>query len=276
MWFRSLPPCQTVAPCGEGMHVIRWEDGELRLAEHPAAEAELVLAALGGDRPGCVGIAQAWGRRAADLSVLAIGPRDAADQVTVSWARVAAVRDGPRPLLAPGGTRPRAMPMRLARPEPSARRQQEIDLLTLLALGPLFQLRLAGHVAAAHAGRPADADRPAIAAALHARLVPAMAAWAGLGPHQFDVTAHGGTRRDDGWGSVTRAGSRLSAALPASWLASVWACGLTLVAGHLVVAVPRPGWPDAVVLALPEPGAAPVPLAVHGTAGAGHAPHWET
>jgi hypothetical protein len=272
MWFRSLPGCQTTAPCGEGTHAIRWEAGELRLPEHADIEAELVLAALGADRHGCLDVAQAWSRRAADLSVLAVGPRDAADAVTVSWARVAAVRDGPRARWAPGPGRPRSMPMRLGRPEPSLRLRQETDLLTLLALGPRFQLRLAGHVAAAHADRLADADRPAIAAALHARLVPAVTAWAGLGPSEFDVTVHDGS----GWGTVTRGAGRLSIALPTGWLAEVWACGLALVAGHLVVAVPRPGWPDAQVLAQPAPGAEPVLLSVHGAVGRDDTPHWDT
>lgn len=269
MWFRSLPPCQTTAPCGAGPHPIRWADGELALPEHPDIEAELVLAALGGERPGCLDIARAWRRCAADLAVLAIGPRGAADPVTVDWARVAAVRDGPRLPAPPGRRKPRAMP---ARPEPAGWQREQTDLLTLLALGPRFQFRLAGQVAAAHDARPADADRPALATALHARLVPAIATWAGIGPHQLDVRVHDG----DGWGSVSRAGNRLSAALPAGWLASVWACGLALVAGRLVVAVPRPGWPDAQVLALPAPGAGPVTLTVHGTAGTGYAPHWET
>ena len=92
-----------------------------------------------------------------------------------------------------------------------------------------------------------------------------------------------------GWGSAELTGRgeqrRLRVSLPADWLARVWACGLALVGRHLVVAVDRPGWPDARVLALPAPGAEPVLLDVHaragrpgapvGRAGAGDAPHWE-
>ena len=33
-WFTSLPPCETLVPCGPGRHVIRWEAGELRLLSH--------------------------------------------------------------------------------------------------------------------------------------------------------------------------------------------------------------------------------------------------
>jgi hypothetical protein len=63
--------------------------------------------------------------------------------------------------------------------------------------------------------------------------------------------------------------------LPVSWLASVWACGLAVVDGHLVVAVEEPGWPRARVLALAEPSADPVSLVVTGT-DAGALPHWTT
>jgi hypothetical protein len=61
-------------PCGQGRHSVRWEAGELRLASHADPGAELVLAALGGDKARCVEIAEAWQRHTADLTVLGIGP----------------------------------------------------------------------------------------------------------------------------------------------------------------------------------------------------------
>ena len=57
-WFTSLPPCETLVPCGQGRHSVRWEAGELRLPSHADPEAELVLAALGGDKARCVEIAE--------------------------------------------------------------------------------------------------------------------------------------------------------------------------------------------------------------------------
>ncbi len=83
-----------------------------------------------------------------------------------------------------------------------------------------------------------------------------------------------------GWGSVEMTGRgeqrRLRVALPAWWLARVWACGLALTGRRLVVAVERPGWPATRVLGLRAPGTEPEPLDVHdGGDGAGHAPHWE-
>ena len=57
--------------------------------DHPGAEEELVLAALGGDRSECVDLVEWWGRRSDDLEVLAVGPRSAADELTVTPQNVA-------------------------------------------------------------------------------------------------------------------------------------------------------------------------------------------
>ena len=161
-------------PCGQSRHIVRWEAGTLRLPSHPDPEAELVLAALGGEKARCVELAEAWARHAEDLSVLAIGPRGPADEIAVSWDDVDAAqagqrggRIGYRPL--PGA--PGLVPMRLASPSiptaarAQARYQQDMqdreraarrrnDMLSLLALGYGFQVRLIGQVAQAHADRP--------------------------------------------------------------------------------------------------------------------------
>ena len=84
-WFDCLPSCEAHVPCGRGRHIIRWEAGQLRLPGHADPEAELVLAALGGEKARCIELAQAWGRHAEDLSVLAISPRGPADEIAVSW-----------------------------------------------------------------------------------------------------------------------------------------------------------------------------------------------
>ena len=95
-WFDCLPSCATHLQCGQGWHTIRWEAGELRLLSHPDVEAELVLAALGGEKARCVEVAQAWERHAEDLSVLAIGPRGPADEIAVSWDEVDAASRAPQ------------------------------------------------------------------------------------------------------------------------------------------------------------------------------------
>jgi hypothetical protein len=310
-WFHCLPRCEAYLPCGAGRHIVRWEAGELRLPSHPDAEAELVLAALGGEKARCVEVAQAWERHAEDLSVLAIGPRGPADEITVSWDDVDAAErgaqfsgwtanapragglhysPGPGPRRGPGPMTPPIPPryqQAMQDREREARRRN--DLLSLLALGYGFQVRLIGQVAEASAGRPAEAMekiRPALVAAITARLAPLAEEWLGIDPGQVVVTLH----RGPGWGSTELAGRgeqrRLRVSLPAGWLARVWAAGLALTGRHLVVAVARAGWPDARVLALRAPGTEPVPLDVHATAGpasggldvrptAADAPHWE-
>jgi hypothetical protein len=301
----------TRVPCGQGWHTVRWEAGELRLPEHPDAEGELVLAALGGEKAGCIELAEAWGRHANDLSVLAIGPRGLgvpADEIAVSWDDVASAArsaplGGPRmhgamPTSARLGrlaSRAPALPGQVAardrqvREEMERSRRRTTDMLSLLALGYGFQVRLVGQVAAAYADRLDDqaegggtgeggvSIRPALVAAIAGRLAPVAEKWLGIDPDQVVVSLPSGP----GWGSAELTGHgeerRLRVALPAGWLSSVWACGLALVGRHLVVAMERPGWPDARVLGLRSPGAEPEPLDVHAAQdGPPDAPHWET
>ena len=296
-WFTSLPPCETLVPCGRGRHCVRWEAGELRLASHADPEAELVLAALGGDKARCVEIAEAWQRHTADLTVLGIGPRSPADEVTVSWDDVDAAGQAARSgaSVLGYGAGPLASPPRAAMARAAARYQQHqqeageasqrrLDMLSLLALGTGFQIRLAGQVVAAHADRLDEPDelgrtiRSVLTAALAGRLARVAEQWLGIDPDQVEVSLYRGT----GWGSVELTGRgeqrRLRVSLPAWWLARVWACGLALTGRHLVVAVERAGWPDAQVLALRAPGAEPVSLSAHAVShpsGAADAPHWE-
>ena len=312
-WFTCLPTCETTVPCGPGRHTVGWEAGSLRLASHPDVEGELVLAALGGEKARCVEVAEAWSRHADDLSVLAIGPRGPADEIAVGWGDVAAAAQADQPMrvagmplpgTAPPGTVPpgtvQPAPSRLAsRPGPTmarvaarqrqmqqdmlAAQQRRNDILSLLALGHGFQVRLVGQVAATHAVRLADSEfvggqrvRPALIAAITGRLALVAETWLGIDPEQVVVSLHQGA----GWGSAELTGRgeerRLRVALPAGWLASVWACGLAQVGRYLVVGVERPGWPAARVLGLRSPGAEPELLDVTADPGGpGDVPHWE-
>jgi hypothetical protein len=285
-WYLSLPPAQAHVPCGAATHVVRWEAGRLALTAHPDADAEVVLAALGGIQPRCVAISQTWARHAADLDVLTLGPRSPADQIAATWQEAQARRASwfglftterlppgiPGIARAGGGRRPFLAPQSAAA-ELSRRAQARIELMELLALGPAFQFRLAGTVAA---GWPADGGRrPELTAALSGRFALAAHAWLGIDPDAVHVTALDGaepTLQMHGAGP----GRRLRASLPVSWLASVWACGLAVIGGHLVVGVEQPGWPRARVRALPAPGATPSPVDVVATGeGAGGLPRWE-
>ena len=306
-WYLSLPPAEALVRCGGEAHTVRWAAGRFEFPAHPDMEAERVLSALGGDRARCVEAAETWDRHADDLDVLVSGPRSVADAITVDWDDAEQYRAGWLGLPAgstpaspgpPGGPATRG-PRRgspywnLAGqlPEDLLRRiQGRIEVLRLLALGPAFQFRLAGAVTAAWAADSRAAQRasrqPELTAALTGRAAPPVAEWMGITPDAVIVTpmearaVPGGPSAppSPSWGSLdvlgTGASRLVRAALPVGWLASVWACGLALVGGHLVVAVEEPGWPRARVLALPEPGAAPVPLDVTGTDDSG-IPRWE-
>jgi len=205
-WFTSLPPCETLVPCGQGRHSVRWEAGELRLPSHADPEAELVLAALGGDKARCVEIAEVWRRHTADLTVLGIGPRGPADEVTVSWDDVDAAGQaswgggGPGPGAARLASPPVAAMARAAirrlqyQQEAGEAGQRRLDMLSLLALGTAFQVRLIGQVVAAHADRLDEPDqhgysiRPALTAALAGRLAPVAEQWLGIDPDQVEVS----------------------------------------------------------------------------------------
>jgi hypothetical protein len=364
-WWALLPPAEAQVSCGEQTHRLRWEQGRLTAVDHPGADEELVLAALGGDRSECVDRLEWWGKRGDDLEVLAVGPRSAADELTLTPESVAEFGVGPggwvayAPLIGrsfgmlrasrpfavhqigpagplqslrpwaqrlPGGMAIYGALVRRSAPATAMRRraamqataamkrqlsagrspytasavrtgpmlrqaapgrqqfrdqmrrasERRTELFSLLALGPEFQLRLSATVAAAWAdggsraaGR--DSGRPALVAALAGRLAPAAQAWLGVDPGQVDVSLHEG----EGWGRLSASGTgrdrRLSAALPAGWLASVWAPGLAVTGGHLVVAVTSAAWPDATVLGVPEPGADPVTLEVRAAEGDGAA-----
>ena len=129
-WWAPFPAAEARIRCGTADHVLRWAEGRLSATGHADADGELVLAALGGDKPQCVAMLEAWGAHAADLDVLALGPRCPADELAVTWelvdhlraslgpaARSVPMRPGPAPGPAsrgpgtapgPAGARPRA------------------------------------------------------------------------------------------------------------------------------------------------------------------------
>jgi hypothetical protein len=141
---------------------------------------------------------------------------------------------------------------------------QRFEVLELLALGTAFQFRLSGTVTAAWAeASRAEArarHRPELTAALTGRFAPAAEEWLGIDPDKVTVSPYEGP----GWGTLELSGEgpdqRLRASLPVSWLSTVWACGLAVADGHLVVSVEQPGYPRAGVLALRAPGTVPLHL----------------
>jgi hypothetical protein len=111
-WWAALEPAEARISCGAGQHRLRWAEGALHAADHQDAEGELVMAALGGGATPCLELVRIWGCHSDDLSVLAIGPRSADDQLTI----------GPEAIeeLVPAGTDP-AEVIRSARARQAAR-----------------------------------------------------------------------------------------------------------------------------------------------------------
>ncbi len=81
--WAAFGPAEAYVSCGGGQHTLRWADGAVEAVDHPDAEAELVIAALGGAPTPCLDLVRAWGRHREDLSVLAVGPRSANDLLTL-------------------------------------------------------------------------------------------------------------------------------------------------------------------------------------------------
>ena len=105
-WWAAFGPAEATCACGGLQHRLRWEACQLTAPDHPEAEGELVLGALGGDQPECIRLLRAWGEHCDDLDVLMLGPRSSADTLTAGssdagqlrrrpagWARHAPGRD---------------------------------------------------------------------------------------------------------------------------------------------------------------------------------------
>jgi hypothetical protein len=110
-WWAAFGPAEATWRCGDQQHRLRWEAGRLTAVDHPEAEGELVLGTLGGDQPDCIRLLRAWGGHRDDLDVLMLGPRSAADTLTVDSRDAEHLRMAlpgrtgyaPLPGLAPGG-----------------------------------------------------------------------------------------------------------------------------------------------------------------------------
>jgi hypothetical protein len=284
-WWAAFEPVETRVGCGPGQHTVLWADGTLHAVEHPDAEGELVLAALGGEATPCLDLVRTWKRHSDDLVVLALAPRSADDLITMTTAEIdelagrrhSAGRRLPHIARVSQGhfrgggsfvtgrvSGPAAPQGRVVIGGSPAQLVQEGDqgrheLLRLLALSTPLQLRLSGAVA--HAWSPwgpqadrADRARPALSAALAGRAGLAAARWLGVDLPQIEGSLYSGPS----WGAIELDTSadyvRLKVALPVSWLAWVWAPGLAVVDGHFVVSVQHAAWPSARVLATSAPG----------------------
>lgn len=255
-WWTGLAPVTRTVTCGEAEHRLEWHDGALHASDHPQAERELALIALGADPQPCLEILASWRAHADDLDVLVLGSRGPGDRFDQpGWPDDGRAYSS-RVVMGPNARRVRSRGMRVARssagwtgyapmssamfamgdPEPS----QPEALLRLGGLG----VRLTATVIAAwsdriEAGRNVAAAMPRLHAALYGRVRVAVRDWLGddtLEP-EVRMLAPGQTP------SLTVADGRISVAVPFSWLRDVWVRGFATVLGRLVLAaeVDAPG-----------------------------------
>ena len=250
--------------CGGAGHRLRWADGEVTALDHPDPEGERLLAGLGGTKPFCLVILDAWSSHGADLRVLALGSRSAGDAPSLGQEALAGIRYGN---FARSLANQRAQLARLAEhrregaPDASSLLVEQEDylrrhesLLSLFTLGAAFQHRLCVGVARAWVARlaanPEDPGRPALAAALIGRAEPVVRRWNGGGA----VTVRPGPAS-----MLEQQGDEVEVVLAFEWLTDVWGPGLGVIDDHLVLdaSLVDDGSVDVTAVA---PGAEPTPM----------------
>lgn len=242
-------------PCGEERHRLRWEGGELRALDHADPESERTLAALGGVRCACVDALDAWAAHAADPRVLVLASRGPGDPLAAPQDDAA-----PPAPLAPARAPRRGTAMavlsavRLPPGGSPARHGPPADpLIGLLDLGGGLPERLVATVAEHWRGqleRPGGADAPERAllhAALHGRLLVALAGWLarplpelGLELEMIEADGARGLELEPG-------AERIRAALPFAWLTEVFCRDLAVLLGRFCLAA---AWTHGGALAL--------------------------
>lgn len=238
-WWDTALPLELAVNCGGDRHLLRWRRGELTLENHPALEAELALVALGGEEPACLGYRSLWEDAITDGGFLAEWVDEThLSPARLSWLTMALERmagEGFHELL-------RDLPLRRAE-----------RMGHFLHRFPRSWLdRAAGTVSAA------VVDGHGVACDHAAQFLSASVA---VRVRRCFVTAVGGTHLTVGTAalvplSISVAPTPISSIsgglrgpdrgigieVDPGWLHRVWAAGVGVIAGHLVIDV-RPG-PD--------------------------------
>jgi hypothetical protein len=233
-----LPPVSGSLACGGGQHNVRWADGGLVLPDHADPEGERILAALGGQRAGCIALLEAWHRCSSDVTLLPAFTT-LSDRVRASMGGSAA-RPGVQLVGGLAATlsstiRQGRLPRRNSGAVSDDRAIRD-DLLLLLSAGAGLVDRLAVQTLSAWALRAEveelDADvRIALGKALASRVSTTLAGW--VGADRATATVELTDRQDAA--HLLRAADGWRATLPPGWLARVWAPGLAVTAGRFVV-----------------------------------------
>ena len=261
-WWRGLAPVEAPVP-DVAEHRLVWRDGELHLLAHPDPDAEVALAALGGERCPCLDLLAAWDEHHTTGSILVLGARHDAEVLTSPAASAEALaadlarwRGALASLLADARKAQDGDVLdRLGayRPPEVAAAQRRLDGLLMLGLDRRLQRRLQASVAAALALSSSTSVGAAamLTAATASRALPALrgAGWTGsLGAITLGPTP--GVSAD-------------RAVLPPHWTAAVWGRGVAgAVPGHVVVDVTSVTPEGAITVLAQAPGKPQVEIRV--------------
>jgi hypothetical protein len=239
----GLAPVELPVECAGHSHRLRWAAGELSALEHPDAERERMLAALGADPYACLEIVDLWNRHADDLEVLVQASRGPADPLGADdrFERRGGVRyrGGWQPLSRSSRPRPGTSfgwymngPGAQSDDAPSG----DGGLARLLTLGGGLPERLVATVVGTWVERDQVMDpraveaAPTLKAALYGRLAAVVQEW--LGP---SASVELSVVEPDGSPRLIRNGAGLRAELPITWLRDVWCRDLATIRGRFTL-----------------------------------------
>lgn len=225
-WSAALGRIEFELVVGAGRHRISWRRGRLALHDHDV-EAEAVLQALGGEPCLCLSVLDAL-RESETRSIRAL-PLAAIQQIKQSAQFASLPRDRQQQLLA------------------MERRRAVLGLLPPSmtgVLGQVSEVRRERRVRRGSRQRQSPAAEDRLQRAVGAAAEEAMRrSRRDLRPYASLQIECWRRRPDEGpllKGVLDGTGGFLAVSLPVSWLNRVWARGLAVVDGHLVLEVDRP------------------------------------
>lgn len=258
-WWSGVGATAMSVHCGGSQHRLRWAHGQLLAADHPDADRERALVALGGERVACLELFDAFTAHSDDLDLLVLASRGPSDRLlgpepgegvrySGGYSRGSthtAISYGSRPARRGGPVRSGrgwAMYRPLnsgSLPYPGFAPEDEgFGVAALANLGGGLTDRLVATVMATWTERIRDADdrvpaaTPALHAALYGRVLTTIRSMTSQ-PNPLDLVMV----RADAPRSIILEDGRIRCALPFSWLSDVWAKGLATAVGHLCLQV---------------------------------------
>jgi hypothetical protein len=242
--LRHPEPVQAVVICRGERHRLEYRDGGLHALDHDDVDGELTLRALGGEAAECAELVEAWRRSCTDLRVLVLASRGAADQLADAPPPESATatqyvgRPVPAAAYPPGVvlSAAYASTIRVSGTVYQRGGETRVDpLVRLFALNRAIAHRLATSVIGVWTerleGGETAADAAALRVALTGRAQAALAEWASRPADDVEVVM-----LPPGSTPTVHTGDRLEIGLPFSWLADVWAPGLSQLLGRFTLA----------------------------------------